>query len=576
MRRLGQGIAAGFDPRSGAPTLPWLAFALLVAAIPPIEALTQYFATPYTVQDDARQFVFWMRRWAEQDLFAGDTIAEYFEAVSPIGFKVLYRFAFAFGLDPFTTNAVLPIVLGLALGYYAFRLSHLLLPAPAIGVLAVWLTVFFVWLLDTVASGTPRAFAVPLLLAFAVHLVRGSVLGVLFTVALTGLFYPQATLIACAALGLSLVRGSGGRLSISWSGADWKPVLAGLAAAAAVLAPFALASGEYGPTITVEAAKADPLFQPAGRAAYFVNGPLHFLACGERSGLLPDEWGCGEAFRQGLAIAPALAILELLFAFGLPFLLLRRAMRDGKDAPSTRIGIVVAILLGGVILWGASHLLAFAMHLPSRYGQYPLRALSMLCLALALAPTLHGMARRLRASVMTGIGALVAAGMIALPIALPYVPNPLYVHGEATALYRFLAERRPNGLVATLSTEADMLPSLARRPVLTGREYLIPYATRYYRSLTERTEALIQAQYAADLAPVQALIRHYRVTDLVLDADAFTRGYVDAAWWRAAFPTAATAIDLSRRPALQDQIERCQVFTDPRHIVLDAICLLSE
>lgn len=576
MQRLGACIAAAFDPKGGASFLPWMAFALLLAAIPPLEALTIYFTQSDMVQDDARQFVFWMQRWSEPDLFAGDLITAYFESVTPIGFKVLYRFTFALGIDPFTTNALLPLLLSLVMGYYTFRLAHTLLPAPGIAVLAVWLTVFFVWLLDTVASGTPRAFATPLLLALALHLVSSSVLGVLFTVTLSGLFYPQMTLIACAALGLSLLRRVDGRTTISLSGRDWKPVLAGLFAAAVVLAPFALSTEEYGPTLAAEEARGDPLFQPGGRAAYFVEGPLHFFLCGERSGLLPDEWGCGEAFRQGLAIAPPLAILELIFAIGIPFLLLRRALLGRPDDPSPRFAIVVAILVGGIILWSAAHLLAFSLHLPSRYGQYPLRAFSMLCLALALAPRLHSLARRLSKGRLAGLTGLVAAGMIVLPVALPYVPNPLYVQGEASALYRFLKEQRPNGLVATLSAEADMLPSLARRPVLTGREYLIPYATGYFRRLTHRTERLIRAHYEPQLGPLQALIRHYRVSDLLLDANAFTQAYVAASWWREAFPDAAAAVDLSRRPALANVIDDCQVYRDERHIVLDAACILLK
>ena len=576
MKRSGQTIAAGFDPEASAPPLPWLAFALVISAIPPVEALFSYVSAPFTVQDDARQFVFWMYRWIAPDAFAGDLIAGYFESVTPLGFKTLYYLAFLAGIDPFLANALLPLPLGLIVGYYAFRLSHTLLPAPGIALLAVWLTVFFVWLLDTVASGTPRAFAVPLLLAFACCLVERRSLGVFMTVALTGLFYPQMTLIACAALGLSLLRLEERRPAISRHRDDWWPVAAGVVAAALVLAPFALATGEYGPTLSAAAAKGDPLFQPGGRAAYFVEDPLHFFICGERSGFIPDEWGCGEAFRQSVSVAPALAIAELLFAVAIPVALLCRAARRGIAAPSPRFGIVAALVLGGLILWAAAHYLAFELHLPSRYGQYPFRAFSMICLALILAPVLCRTVRRLSPRFVGSAGIGGAVAMLALPIALPYVPNPLYVRGDAPELYRFLEERRPGGLVATLSDQADLLPSLARRPVLTAREYMIPYATRYHRALADRTLAMIEAQYARDPGPMRRLIRAYGVTDILVDSDAFAPDYLRHAWWAQAFPQASTAIDMASGPALRDRIERCRVFRTDRHIVLDAACVLSE
>ncbi|MEB3229790.1 MAG: hypothetical protein VKJ64_02185, partial [Leptolyngbyaceae bacterium] len=71
----------------------WWGASLLIALIYALLALNQAIADPLVVQDDARQFVFWMQRWHDPTLFPNDPIADYFESVTPWGFKGLYAVA---------------------------------------------------------------------------------------------------------------------------------------------------------------------------------------------------------------------------------------------------------------------------------------------------------------------------------------------------------------------------------------------------------------------------------------------------------------------------------------------------
>ena len=48
-------------------------------------AIAQAFNGDYIVQDDARQYVFWMQRWQDPDLFTNDLIADYFSSLAPAG-----------------------------------------------------------------------------------------------------------------------------------------------------------------------------------------------------------------------------------------------------------------------------------------------------------------------------------------------------------------------------------------------------------------------------------------------------------------------------------------------------------
>ncbi|WP_199248376.1 hypothetical protein [[Phormidium] sp. ETS-05] len=52
-----------------------------------IMALQKAFKTPYVVQDDARQHVFWMQRFIDPELFPDDFITDYFQSVAPGGIK---------------------------------------------------------------------------------------------------------------------------------------------------------------------------------------------------------------------------------------------------------------------------------------------------------------------------------------------------------------------------------------------------------------------------------------------------------------------------------------------------------
>ena len=54
----------------------WFSLSLTFAAIYGILALKQAFSAEYDVQDDARQHVFWMRRFLDTDLFPKDFKAD--------------------------------------------------------------------------------------------------------------------------------------------------------------------------------------------------------------------------------------------------------------------------------------------------------------------------------------------------------------------------------------------------------------------------------------------------------------------------------------------------------------------
>ena len=59
------------------------------AAIPAAEALSKTFSKPFPVQDDARQFLFWMQHWREPTVLVNDTVTKCFRTVTPHRFKAM-------------------------------------------------------------------------------------------------------------------------------------------------------------------------------------------------------------------------------------------------------------------------------------------------------------------------------------------------------------------------------------------------------------------------------------------------------------------------------------------------------
>ena len=65
-------------------------------------------------------------------------------------------------------------------------------------------------------------------------------------------------------------------------------------------------------------------------------------------------------------------------------------------------------------------------------------------------------------------------------------PNTQYRVGTATTLYEFFQKQPKDIMIASLSLEADNLPTFAQRSVLVSREYAIPYHMGFYRPFRQR------------------------------------------------------------------------------------------
>ncbi|MBF2076801.1 MAG: hypothetical protein IGS50_23995 [Synechococcales cyanobacterium C42_A2020_086] len=575
----------------------WLGASLLVSLLYSLPALRDAFSSAYVIQDDARQHVFWLRRFLDPELFPNDLMADYFQSVAPWGYTTLYRLFAILGVDPVLLSKLLPPVLGLITTVYCFGVGIQILPLPMVGFTTATLLNQNLWMRDDLVSATPGAFFYPIFLAFLYYLLRGSLLPCCIAIALQGLFYPQGIFLSAGVLLLRLVDWSNKRPRLTQDRAIIRLSLAGLAVAAGVIGLYALKSSQFGEVITLAEARALPAFTAPGWSAFFSDDPIEFWFCGKRSGLMPTEW-CDLAksqdhFNWGLLL---LRFPPLGLGLLLPLLIVWRNSWPLAQQISAAVWILPQTLLVSLLMFLIAHPMAFKLHLPNRYSEHSLRILLALAAGVALVVLWDGAMRWLlqrgdssRVWLALGLTAMVSSSLIFYPFSLEIdnarFPVTGYIEGEHPGLYQFLAQQPKDIVIASLTEEANQLPSFAQRSLLAGGEgYLLPYHPHYFAALSQRLIDLLQAQYSPNLQRVKDVIQRYGIDFWLLDRDSFSADFSDSKAYRsslfAQFPEVAPSIQAQLQagtlPALEDAAKGCAAYREPGVRLLRAECLMRK
>ncbi|NER83570.1 MAG: hypothetical protein F6K42_29270 [Leptolyngbya sp. SIO1D8] len=537
-------------------------------------------AEPYLIQDDARQFVFWMHRFVDPDLFANDLIADYYQSVSPYGFTLLYKAAAAVGISPLLCNQLLPVLLFMSTAMMGFLTCFELCALPAAGFATSLLLAQSIGFTSAVASATPKAFVYVLTLLFIYSWLRRSSRLCWLVIGLQGVLQPQTVLISSGLLVLGLVERRGGRWRLKTDRNLWRMTLGGLAIAAAVILQYAFSSSHFGPTVTAAEASTMSEFYAGGRNKFFRTELGEFLLEG----------------RSGLRLDAAFTPLTNLLGFALPWFLKFPQRFPLAASVRTDIGILPRLGLTSAFWFIAAHALLFRLHLPNRYTGRYLLILFILATGIALVVLIDGLlqgaiqslGRQGKRSTLSGFSAAFKGGLALLlalllalyPLTLPSFPKTSLVRGTQIDLYQFLASQPKDSLIASLSAETSNIPSFARRSVLVSPEVSIPYHLGYYSTLRQRVKDLIRAQYSPDPKDLQAVITDYGITHWLLQADAFNLSALNGNRWLQQYQpeagNATTMLATEQSPVLLTLGDRCLMFASDSYRVLEAQCLLAE
>lgn len=548
----------------------WFSLSLTFALIYSFLQLKQAFSSAYVVQDDARVYVSWMQRFLEPGLLPNDLLSDYFQSVTPSGYIAFYRLLAAIGIEPLLVSKVLPVLLMLLTTSYCFAVCMQILPVPALGFITTLLFTQNLAMRDDLVSATPRAFIYLLLLAFLYYLLRRSLLPCLGSIALAGLFYPPLLFILAGILILRLWRWQGKLPRLSQNRQDYLFSITGLGLALIMMLPYALSSGEYGPVITGNAVKALPGFSKIGRIPFFDDNPVSFWLLGQHSGALPN------------VLEHPLSSIGFL----LP-ILLRYPSRFPLVKLAKHIILLPQIALVSLGMFFAAHSTLYRLFAPARYTRYTLKFVMIVAAGIALGAMLDAVFRFCkqqtkfirRQFLALGVTVLLGTVLVFYPLLLSHFPSSNYIVGKAPVVYEFFLKQPQDILIASLSPEADNLPTFSKRSILVGWEYAVPYHVSYERQISQRANDLIRAQYTPNLVEVQDFIRKYGVDFFLVDRAAFTPEYITANPWLRQWQAIAKDILATLKqetPAIISTLERCSVAETETLIVLQAECVAKS
>jgi len=483
----------------------WLILSILVAILFSASGLKLAFQSSYTIQDDARQYLFWMQQFQNPQLFQADLIANYFQTVTPFGYSSLYKVVSYLGINIFFFNKISTLLLGIVTTIYTFLVCVEIFPVPLAGFLSSLLLNQNLWMVDDLSSGTPRAFIYVLLLAFIYYLLKNKILFCLLTILLQGLFYPQAVLISALILLIRIVNSQ--FLKTNKAKIIPRIELYGLLTAFIILAIYAAKTSTFAPVITADQAKLLPEFSASGRSAFFSDNFVQFWLSDRRSGFFPIEWQYSLICSYGLGLFwlvkyPQTFPLVKQIKPKLKVLVGRYTHHSLRIILALLDGMTIAILFNFITT-------KISQKIEDRHTfEFKNIKVKTICLFFLL------------------------IGLLAPFHAVQSYPQRLgYVTGSASGLYQFLGQQPQASLVATLSKEADFIPSLTGRSVLVAEEYAIPYHQGYYQSIRQRVKDLISAQYSTKKETLIDFINHYQPDFWLLDKSTFTSDYLAKNEW---------------------------------------------
>lgn len=520
---------------------------------------------PFTIQDDARQFLAWMSRLGDSAAMQGDLIADYWQSVCPPFYRAIYAAAAAIGLTPTLFARLLPLALLALSAWMAWRVAILMTKRPLAAFVAAAFVIGFVVHEDSIYSATPRAFSTPLFLVFLDGLLRNRAWTMIPALFVLGLLYPSTAIVGVTMVGLSRIGWRPFRIDFGLR--SW--LLGGLAAGAVLLAalPLADSADRWEPSLTVGEALAMPnLGTPEGRSTIVgLDGNIDYL-CSARMGVLPEIVPC---WSTRWAVLPNLLLLVplLLLAWGA---VRRTRYQPDKDEPGDLI--YAWALVAGVAWFVAALAVAFSLHLPSRFTQRTLSILEFLAIGQMLGLLLDRWAREGRRKGLAIVGGLTGLFLLAaFATPLPGFNRP----SDPDAIRRVAA--MPQGtMIGGVSDHLDFIPALTGRKALATIEHSIPYHTGYFGPLQQRLEGSLAAVSSPDPAVLADYVSRFRVDVIAVDRTLVESGELPDRW-ATVVPRAvgeARAM-LARQPSvLQQRAAGCTLHRGEL-VLLDARCLAS-
>jgi hypothetical protein len=457
--------------------------------------------SPFVINDDVRQQLFWMARWLDPGLYPPDLLNAYAAAYVPDGVKALYFLAAkGVGLGPILFSKLLTGALFVALAV-VMRSIGATLGGRRLG----WICAAMVWVLPfflkNISGGLSRSFAPPLLALFILAWLRRNAGLMAATLLVEALCIPYMA-VACA--GCACLDAAVSRLcrrqGPAFPARPWHLVVIALAAVLVWRFTQAMTTAGFGPLAMGRKLLDRPELTAAGRLDLFpLPNPFFDLV------YWPFE-GIGLFLDIGLfsGIASLAALLPLL---------IRGARRAPWAQLAPKIRPLAFLLAGSLVLYLAARVLALALFVPDRYIMYTINLLYALGLAICLDAALDSLLERKEAGLVL---LLLAVGLGGWRL----TDASLYDYRGDAPLYAAVASLPKDALLAGNPELLDNVLTFGRRNVLASFELAHPWSLGYWHRLVPRLTDQIEAYYAKDARTVVAVAKAHGITHFVVrDSD---------------------------------------------------------
>lgn len=527
------------------------------------------------IQDDARQHVFWMQRLVNPSLLRDDLYADYFASQAPPGYVMIFRLLLPF-TDLVTASKLLPPFLGLMAAGFTYMLTVRLYPSGPAAFLTTILGSWYVWQYDDLATGSPRAFLLPLTAMLLYALVAGwrwwLVAGV---VALEAVLYPSAAALGVVLVGARLVILDGWPPRLARDRRTWLAAVGSGVVALVLLAPTLFGGSEFGPAVTAQAARTMPEFGPNGRTAFFSTDAYQFWVVSYRSGF---DLRVSDRLFPNVPIF--FGLLGLACLLPLAALVERRGIGQTVGPSLTPAAVLAGqVIAASLLLFLAAHLLLFKLYLPARFVAWTAPLVLSIAAGVGVAALLTWLAtclKRSRPGLHVGAAVLVLAGGLAM---YPASFDGNFVTDRTPGITAYLRALPPDTVVVGAPVEADSVPAFSGLRVMTNREYALAYHTGFYGQVQERTRAAIDAYYAESPQQLAEVTAKYGVGVYLVNRAAFDPARAADAWAGSFEPYTSMVLERvqrGRRFALLDQVRRCGVLTEGDVTVVSAGCIVAS
>lgn len=540
---------------------PYLAlFAVLTGLATLIYAKAAFFSgSPWVIADDARQFLAWTSRITDPTTMPGNGMADYWQQTAPPFYRgLLYATPFI-GIPPILLSKLLPLTLLPLSGFMAWKLSGDFADSRAARFGGAICIIAAALHTDSIFSGTPRAFSLPLML-MAVHGMASRRNGVAVAgLVMLGLVYPAPAITCLGLFALHLLQWKPPiRLSLTWG----RVLMLGVTALLVVIPAFLFKSGldQWGPGLKLsEARQLYSMMLYDGRSAIVgSDGNIAWL-CSRRIGFLPAVVNCRGNLDPRLVINLLLTIVPMLVLWWL------KTRRAGEEVG--RWNLFPYALATAVVCYLTAAAVAFTLHLPGRYSQPVLFIMGGLALGL-----LAGMGWDRLAGAKRQVRVAVGAILLAMAIAAYATPKTTLIKPADPALIAFIATTPPGTKIAGIADDLDFVPAATARGVLATTEHDIPYHRTYHRHNQEGLRASMVMGELNTAAALAAIARHD--VDLLV----FDRQFVKSGVLPRPYPQTMPPPHRIRPSA--DRIETlrarsCRIFETEKSVAIFTSCLRS-